>query len=112
MQTVFRFVLRLVLLAAGLVFAASLLLAVGVMLAVWGLRMLWARLSGRPVTPFVMRVDPRGGFTRFYSARSGPVVDAETVDRGAGPAARGRLADVTDVEARPLPPASGDQRGP
>ncbi|MBK8071172.1 MAG: hypothetical protein IPK34_03765 [Ramlibacter sp.] len=108
----FRFVLRLVLLAAGLVFAASLLLAVGVMLVLWGLRMLWARLTGRPVTPFVMRMDPRGGFNRFYAARSGAVVDAETVDRGASPAVRGRRADVTDVEARPVPPASGDQRGP
>ena len=59
MDTVFRFILRLVLLAAGLVFAASLALMVLVLLAIWGLRMLWARLTGQPVTPFVMRVDPR-----------------------------------------------------
>jgi hypothetical protein len=36
MDTVFRFILRLVLLAAGLVFAASLALMVFVLLAIWG----------------------------------------------------------------------------
>ncbi|MFO1244313.1 MAG: hypothetical protein U1E71_03910 [Ramlibacter sp.] len=87
MDTVFRFLLRLVLLAAGLVFAASLAVAMVLLAAVWSLRMLWARLTGRPVRPFVMRVDPRSGFNRMARAARG----------AAAPPARRDLADVTDV---------------
>jgi len=97
MDTVFRFILRLVLLAAGLVFAASLALAVLVLLALWGLRMLWARLTGQPVTPFVMRVDPRSGFNRMYRGRPArPVNEAAPAE----PARRRAIADVTDVEVK------------
>lgn len=94
MQTVFRFLLRLVLLAAGLVFAASLALAVVVLLVLWGLRMLWARLTGKPVTPFVMRMDPRDGFSRMYRAGQG------MPRREPGPpqpGGRRDMGDVTDV---------------
>ncbi len=97
MDTVFRFILRLFLLVAGLLFAASLALAVLVLLAFWGLRMLWARLTGQPVTPFVMRMDPRGGFNRMY--RGAP---ARPVNEPAPPQPTGRraIADVTDVEVK------------
>ena len=97
MDTVFRFILRLFLLVAGLLFAASLALAVLVLLAFWGLRMLWARLTGQPVTPFVMRIDPRGGFNRMY--RGGP---ARPVNEPGPPepARRREIADVTDVEVK------------
>lgn len=97
MDTVFRFILRLILLAAGLVFAASLALMVLVLLAFWGLRMVWARLTGQPVTPFVMRVDPRGGFNRMYrGAPPKPVNDPGPPE----PARRREIADVTDVEVK------------
>jgi hypothetical protein len=97
MDTVFRFILRLVLLAAGLVFAASLALMVLVLLAIWGLRMLWARLTGQPVTPFVMRVDPRGGFNRMYrGAPARPVNEPVPPE----PTRRREIADVTDVEVK------------
>jgi len=89
MQALLNFLIRLVLLAAGLVFAASLAVAVVLGLALWTLRQGWARLTGRPVTPFVMRVDPRGGFDRM--ARRAPA---------AKPHAR-EIGDVTDVEAKP-----------
>lgn len=80
-----RFVLRLVLFAAGLVFAASVLVALLLLATFWLLRAGWARLTGRPVTPWVMRLDPRGGFDRVY--------------RGAATRAPQRKApeDVTDV---------------
>ncbi|MBX3654623.1 MAG: hypothetical protein KF686_10605 [Ramlibacter sp.] len=100
MQGIFNFLVRLVLLAAGLLFAASLVLAVLVLLALWGLRMLWARLTGRPVTPFVMRLDPRAGFGRFYGRqpfRGGGAAPPEA-SRPAGPRS---VADVTDVEPKP-----------
>ena len=95
---IFTFVLRLVLLAAGLLFAASLLLAALLFMAVWGLRAMWARLTGRPVMPFVMRVDPRSGFSQVFSARRGMYPFGA---RGpAAPAREGRPADVVDVEVK------------
>lgn len=96
MQSVLNFLVRLVLLAAGLLFAASLALAVVLLLAVWSLRMLWARLTGRPVTPFVMRVDPRGGFNRMY--RAGPF--SSPPESGPPQPGRREIADVTDVVPR------------
>lgn len=97
MQPLINFLIRLVVLAAGLVVAASLLVVLVLFAAIWGLGYLWARLTGRPVTPFVMRVDPRAGFGRMHRQAAEP-----------GPARReGRdLADVTDVEVKP-PRADG-----
>ena len=63
-----NFILRFVLFLLGLVFAASLAVAVLLLAAVWGLRYGWARLTGQPVRPWVMRFDPRGGFERFRAA--------------------------------------------
>jgi hypothetical protein len=89
MQTLFNFLVRLVLLAAGLVVAASLAVIVAVAVALWGLRYAWARLTGRAVNPFVVRVHPRQAFDAM--AR-----------RGAGPRAGAReIGDVTDVEVKP-----------
>jgi hypothetical protein len=96
MPTFMTFLLRIVLLAAGLVFAASLAVAAVLMLAVWGVRAAWAKLTGRPVSPFIMRVDPRGGFQRMYRrGREGsatPRADAVRPGRPRG--------DVTDVEPK------------
>ena len=63
---VIRWVLRLVVLAMGVLFFLSLLGAAAVLALVWGLRALWARLTGRPVTPWVMRMDPRTGWSTVY----------------------------------------------
>lgn len=98
MQTLFTLLIRLLLLAAGLVFAASLLVVMAVIAAVWGLRYAWARLTGRPVTPFVVRVDPFAGFGRVYRGRSqgAPVSPAAPTRPD-----RRELGDVTDVEVKP-----------
>ncbi|EER58900.1 conserved hypothetical protein [Acidovorax delafieldii 2AN] len=64
-----RLVVRLVLVAAGLLFFVSLLAAMLVLALAWGLRTLWARLTGRPVTPWATRIDPRAGWSTVY--RSG-----------------------------------------
>lgn len=56
--------LRLALLAAGLVFAASLAFVLLVGAAAWALRAAFARLLGRPVSPFVARVHPKDAFRR------------------------------------------------
>ncbi|MBS0318335.1 MAG: hypothetical protein JSR49_14540 [Proteobacteria bacterium] len=63
-----RLVLRIVLLAMALVFIASLVVAGALLLAVWAVRRLWARLIGRPVSPWVFRIDPRAQWNRFYHA--------------------------------------------
>lgn len=98
MTSVVTFIVRAVLLLAGLLFAASLAVAALLMLAVWSVKAGWARLTGRPVTPFVVRIDPRGGFDRMYrraepAPSRTPRADAVRQGRPAG--------DVTDVQARP-----------
>ncbi len=89
MNTVFRFLFRALLLAFGLVFAASLAVAFMVLLGMWSARSVWARLTGKTVQPFVMRMNPREGFGRVF--------------RAGQPHARGNpkaQADVTDVQVK------------
>lgn len=99
MQTVFNVLLRLVLLLAGLVFAASLLFVALLFMLLWGLRALWARMTGQPVAPFIMRVDPRTGFGQVFRGRNGMPQPAEPPRDG--PVGRHRLPDIEDVEAKP-----------
>lgn len=107
-----RFVVRAILLAAGLVLFLSLLAAALVLALTWGLRALWARLTGRPIVPWTMRVDPRSGWNTVY--RSGARWNAARPDVASDADAaqprdamrRGSVlpsaADVTDVQAREL----------
>eukprot|EP01030_Chromulinospumella_sphaerica_P000926 gene926-908_t len=79
--------LRVIVIAMGLVLFASLLVAAMLLALVWVLRAGWARLTGRPVTPWVMGVDPRTGFSKDAAAsRRGGILPG--------------AAQVTDVEAR------------
>ncbi len=87
-----RFILRVVLLVAGMVFLASLLVAALVLLALWLLRSLWARLNGRPVTPWTFKVDRQALRDRFYRT-PGQVPKSQRDD-----------SDVIDVEAKEKPP--------
>ena len=99
MNKFFVFLLRLVLMLAGLLFATSLVVVALSLVALWGLRYLWAKLTGQPVLPFVMRVDPRDGFNRMYRARQQQ--GARTTDDGPAAApGRERTVDVTDVEPK------------
>ncbi|HEY2257266.1 MAG TPA: hypothetical protein VGI11_16645 [Variovorax sp.] len=103
-----NFFLRLILFVFGLVFAVSLAFALLLLAGIWGLRYGWARLTGQPVRPWVMRFDPRGGFDRFRAAGRPAQPTAADV---AGARARGEAADspvrlrdpgqVTDVKPRP-----------
>jgi len=70
------------------------LLALGAMLAlVWGIRALWARLTGRPLAPWKLRMmNPREGWSTVYRS---------TTARWTAPrATRGSRTEVTDVIAR------------
>lgn len=88
---------RIVLVLAGLVVGASAVVVFVLLLALWGARAGWAKLTGRPVMPFVARMDPfgaAGGMMRRSQASRTPRADS-VVPRRPG------RADVTDVEARP-----------
>jgi flagellar biosynthesis protein FlhB len=96
MPALMNLILRIVLLVAGLVFAASLAVAFVLLLVGWTLRAGWAKLTGRPVTPFIVRMDPRSGFERMYR-RAGPGSRTPRAD-SVQPARE--IPDVTDVEPR------------
>ena len=96
MPTLLSLLLRLFLLATGLLFAGSLAVAFTFLLGLWGIRWAWAKLTGQPVLPFMVRIDPRAGFERMYR-RAGP--DTRTPRADAAQAGR-NLGDVTDVEAK------------
>ncbi len=104
-----NFILRVILFFMGLVLAASLAVAVLLLATVWGLRYGWARLTGKPVTPWVMRFNPGAGFDRFRQAARPAAPSASDVAnaraRGESvrsPVALGGADDVTDVRARPV----------
>lgn len=96
MQTVLTFILRLVFVVAGLVFAASLAVVFAAVLAVWALRAGWSKLTGKPVNPLGMHIDPRGAFEHMYRRAEQPSrtprADAVKPGRGTG--------DVVDVKPR------------
>jgi flagellar biosynthesis protein FlhB len=103
-----NFIFRVILLLLGLVFAASLAVVVMLLAAVWGVRYAWGRLTGKPVTPWVMRFNPRSGFDRFrHAAQPAEPTAADMANARArgesvrSPIAIGPADDVTDVRARP-----------
>lgn len=88
--------LRVFLVLAGLVVGASAVVVFGLLLAFSAARAGWARLTGRPATPFVGR-SAFGGFDammRRSQASRTPRADSVVPRRPA-------RADVTDVQARP-----------
>lgn len=91
MPALMNFLLRLFLLAAGFLFAVSAGLAALLMVGFWGVRAAWGRLTGKPVTPFVVRIDPRRG---FESGSRTPRADSVAPGR--------KISDVTDVEPRSM----------
>ncbi len=101
MHTVFNLLIRLVLVAAGLVFAASLALLAAVLMLLWGVRAVWCKITGQPINPFTVRMSPRSGFDGFLRKRQDP----QSQDN---PAKSKRVAtdDVTDVEVKEIKPPS------
>jgi hypothetical protein len=101
MPFLLSFLLRLLLIAAGLVVAAGLAVVFVLLLSAWLVRAAWWQLTGRPVSPFAMGSGPRTVFEEMmrraqaqHSGSRTPRADA------AAPTVRGRLADVTDVEPK------------
>ncbi len=96
LKTIFSLLLRAVLLLLGLVFLLSLLAAAGLLLVWWGVRALWAKLTGRPVQPLLFTILSRSRWQRFYPG-------------GAGTQAA--QADVIDVESRQVDSPGSDRLG-
>lgn len=92
-----NFLLRVLLVLAGLIFAASLIVVMAAMLLVWGIRALWLKLTGQPVMPFAMRMHPRAGFDQVF--RQGHRGENSGVSEPAKPSRR-VPHDVTDVEPK------------
>ncbi len=97
--TLLGWLLRAALLAMGLVFIASLLLVAGTLFALWLLRALWLRLTGRPVTPWAFKFNPRAQWGRFHAAT------APAADRSAkAQHTKEAVGDITDVVPREIKP--------
>lgn len=98
MPLLLNFLLRAFLIVAGLVFAVALVVAFAFLITLWSVRALWARITGRPVMPFVMRMRPGDAFAGMYRRAQQPSrtprADAVRPGRPRG--------DVTDVEVREL----------
>ena len=82
-------VLRLSLLAAAVIFLTGLIFAAALLLMWWLLRALWARLTGKPVQPWVFKMHQTDLWQRAYRAtsagnsrdkRSMDVIDAEVTE--------------------------------
>ena len=99
-----RWMLRLLLLAMGVVFFVSLLAAALVLALLWGLRALWARVTGRSVTPWAMPIDPRAGWTTVVRRTEHWMASGRAAAPGADTPAHLRplpgAEDVTDVQPR------------
>ena len=99
MQAFLSLLLRLALVAIGLVAAAAFAVVFGILLAAWLLRSAWGRLTGRPVAPFGMRFGTRRAFEGMMRrAQAGAGTRTRRADVAVG--RRARLADVTDVEPK------------
>ncbi|QHI97348.1 hypothetical protein GT347_04740 [Xylophilus rhododendri] len=90
-------VIKLVLVAAGAVFALAALCAVLVLFCVWAVRRTWARLTGRPVAPWVLRTDPMAVWRQASAFRRGAQPAAAETAEQAEARRRFPAADVTDV---------------
>ncbi len=88
-----NFLLRLILVIAGLIFAASLMIVMIILLTVWSIRAIWCKLTGRPLLPFAMRMNPRAGFEQVFKK-------AQSHAAGNAKPPRRPLDDVTDVEPK------------
>ncbi len=104
-----RFVLRLVVIAGAVVVFLSVLAAALLLALVWGARALWAKLTGQPIVPWAMRMDPRSGWSTVYNSTARWSAPRRESNEDSG-LARGAMRgaglrpspDVTDVQPREI----------
>lgn len=104
-----RFALRLIVIAGAVVVFLSVLAAAMLLALIWGARALWAKITGQPVMPWSMRVDPRSGWSTVYKSTarwSAPRDASSGDDQGSRGSLRGAglrpSPDVTDVQPREI----------
>ena len=105
MTLLVRWSLRIFLLVAATVFFLCLLAAASLLALVWGARALWAKLTGRPVAPWVMGVNPGAAWSSVYRSRAAwPASGAAAQAEEEAPRHRGGIlrsnAEVVDVQPR------------
>lgn len=93
-----RFGLRFLLLLLGAFLLLGLLLVIATHVAGWGLRALWAKLTGRVVQPWTAPVRMRGMWAQVYRHREPDVAHPQR--RHSGGVLASVTADVTDVQVR------------
>ncbi|WPB55317.1 hypothetical protein [Xylophilus sp. GOD-11R] len=94
LQRLALMVIKLVLVAVGAVLALVVLCGVFVLFCLWAVRRAWARLTGRPVAPWVLHTDPMAVWRR--AAQFGRGAAQAPPAREAAPPRR-VAEDVTDV---------------
>lgn len=101
LNTLTRWTVRLVLLMVGVVFFLSLMALVCVLALAWGVRSLWAKLTGRPVTPWSMPMRAGSNWAHVFQGAG------HFGARAAKPATH---ADE-QPSATPFTPAASSKRG-
>ena len=99
LNVVSRWTIRLVLLMVGVVFFLSLLSLACVLAAIWGVRALWAKLTGQPITPWVMPLRAASSWTSMYQ-RAGQFGGM-----------RQPTAEPAQEHSSPFAPSAGSKRG-
>jgi len=105
LATVVSWTLRIAMVLAGLVFFASLMVVAAIAAMLWAVRLLWAKVTGKPVVPFAFKMNPASGWTTVYrsTARWSANKGARAAEPAASPAGmRASVMDVTDVEPREI----------
>lgn len=96
-----RWTVRIVMLMVGVAFFLSLLSVACILAALWGVRALWAKLTGQPVTPWVMPM-------RAASSWAGM---AQRAGGFGGMAASAQAQPEAKEEVAPFTPSAGSKRG-
>ena len=102
-SAVFRLLLRIVWVICGLLLLSSLIIAAVVAALVLGLHYAWARLTGKPVQPFIFSsfTQGQGASWRQFKSKTDAWTANATGPFGLKTKAPLPVADVTDVESRP-----------
>lgn len=98
-----RFLVRVVLLLAGVVFFFSLLVAACVLALVWAGRLLWGKISGRPVAPWVLPTKAAATWSSMRQKAGGFAArtrETHTTSSKRSGVLSQVAADITDVQAR------------
>lgn len=96
-----RWTVRMVMLMVGVAFFLSLLSVACILAAVWGVRALWAKLTGQPVTPWAMPMRAASSWANMAQRAGG----------FGGAASHAQAQSDAKEEVAPFTPSTGSKRG-